>query len=366
MKRTFKFSLVTILFFTGLIIACNRKKQDMIGPAYVAAPEGFEIIDFTSSSVPPATVNFITTKVTFNATFSSSVTWFLTIVGQQSGAVYEVSGTGSSINSVLWGGSHTGLFFFRSGESVTATVSAFGSSVTKSLTVNIGTRANFNTCQGGNYPRNADFETPVQVLPPSGNWASFNYPAGQIVNVVQGITGVDDDSTQFPYDRNGQRIPAVQGKNYYFIKGLGDTPSFVSGLLYNRVIGADSIKTRDPDELWFNVLVYGTGDPNAMMDIEFQEADLPGNNFYDPTLDDAWIYHLDLKHVGWKMFSIKYSELVRSNNPDLGGRGNQIREPHRLRQFAFVLLKKNNPNAPVEVFFDYPIFTIGGPFKPCK
>lgn len=366
MKRMFKFSLVIILVLLVVVIACNRKKQELIGPSYVAAPEGLVVTSFTSSSVPPAAVNFVLTKVTFNASFTGTVTWILTIVGQQSGAVYEVSGTGNGFTNLVWGGSHTGLFFFRTGETVTATLSFYGSSLKESLDVKIGTKANFNTCQSGNYPKNADFETPVQVLPPSGNWASFNYPAGTIVNVDQGITGVDDDTTQFPIDRKGNRVPAVQGKNFYYIKGLGDSPSFVSGLLYNKVIGPDSIKTTDPNNLWFNVLIYGSGDINAGLDIEFQEADVPGNNVYDQTLDDAWVYHLELKHVGWKLFSIKYSDLSRSTNPELGGHGNNKKEPNRLRQFAFVLLKKQNPSSPVEVFFDYPIFTLGEPFKPCK
>ena len=360
MKRLFKFSLV-ILFMLGVVfIACNRKNPEVIGPSYVAASEGITV----SLNPVAASVNFILTpKLFFTANFSETATWILTIVGHKSGAVYRVSGTGNGFTNIPWGGSHSELLFFRTGETVTATVSFFGSSVTASRDIVINRVATFNSC--GIFPKNADFETPNLVLPPSGNWASFNYPAGTIVNVAQGITGLNDDSTQYPFDRFGNRVYAVQGVNYYYIKGLGDSPSFVSGLLYQSVT-ATPITSADPDDVWFNVYVYGTGDINAMVDMEFQEADLPGNNDYNAKLDDAWVYHLELKHTGWKLISFKYSDLMISNNPDLGGSGNKKMEPNRLRQFDFVLLKKTNPNAPVEMFIDYPIFTIGGPFKPCK
>ncbi|MDF2457514.1 MAG: hypothetical protein K0R51_3507, partial [Cytophagaceae bacterium] len=305
----------------------------------------------------------------FNASFTAStvpvtVSWVLTIVGPNSGAMYQVSGTGSSFTNIQWGGSHTGLFFFRTGETAKATLSFMGSSLTKTIDVLIKRQASFNTCDA-TYPRNADFEAPVQVLPPSGNWASFNYPKGQILNVDQGITGIDDDTTQFQFDRNGNRVPSVQGKNFYYIKGLGESASFVSGLMYESG-AATPVTSADPNDVWFNVYVYGSGDLNAGLDLEFHEADLPGDNAYDGKVDDSWNYHLELKHTGWKLISFKYADLTLSNNPDLGGHGNKKMEPNRFRHVAFVLLKKLNPNAPVEVFIDYPIFTYGAPFKPCK
>jgi hypothetical protein len=360
MKRLFKFSLVIVLALVAVVIACNRKNPELIGPSYIAAPEDLAITAFTTSAIPPTGVDFVFAKVTFNASFSANVTWFLTIVGQQSGAVYQVSGTGNGFTNIIWGGSHTSLFFFHTGETATATLSFMGSSLTSSKDILIKRQASFNTC--GTYPKNADFETPVQVLPPSGNWASFNYPAGTIVNVEQGITGID--STKFSGDRFGNKIPAVQGRNFYYIRGFGDSPSFVSGLMYLSG-AATPITSADPNNVWFNVYIYGSGDLNAGLDMEFHEADFLHVG-YDAKVDDSWIYHLELKHTGWKLFSFKYADLTISTNPDLGGHGNKIMEPNRFRQVAFVLLKKLNPNAPVEVFIDYPIFTYGAPFKPCK
>jgi len=367
MKRMFRFSLVIILVLLAVVIACNRKKQDLIGPSYVAAPEGLSATFSTAAPIPALGVDFVLTpKVNFNASFLASaapatVSWIVTIVGQQSGAMYQISGTVSSFTNIQWGGSHTGLFFFRTGETATATLSFMGSSYTKSVNILIKRQASFNTC--GTYPKNADFETPSQVLPPSGNWASFNYPVGTIVNVKQGISGVD--STNFRLDRLGNLITAVQGKNYYYMGGFGDSPSFVTGLEYLSM-ASTPITSADPNNVWFNVYVHGSGDINAGLDIEFHEADLPGDAGYTGKVDDSWIYHLELKHTGWKLLSFKYADLAISTNPDLGGHGNKIMEPNRLREVAFVLLKKLNPNAPVEVFIDYPIFTYGAPFKPCK
>lgn len=366
MKRMFKFSLAIILVLV-VVIACTRKNPEFIGPSYVDAPEGLLATFSTAAPVPLLGVDFgLNQKVNFNASFSASagpatVTWFLTIVGPQSGAIYQVSGTGSSFNNIQWGGSHTGLFFFHTGETATATLSFMGSPLKESLNVLIKRQASFNSC--GTYPKNADFETPNQVLPPSGNWASFNYPAGTIVNVRQGITGID--STNFRLDRLGNLITAVQGRNYYYMGGFGDSPSFVTGLEYLSM-ASTPITSADPNNVWFNVYVYGSGDINAGLDIEFHEADLPGDGGYTGKIDDSWIYHLELKHTGWKLLSFKYADLAISTNPDLGGHGNKIMESNRLREVAFVLLKKLKPNAPVEVFIDYPIFTYGAPFKPCK
>jgi hypothetical protein len=303
-------------------------------------------------------------QVTFNATFSAKVTWFFTIVGQQSGAVYQASGTSNGITNLVWKGSHTGLYAFRTGETVTATLSFMGSSLTQSIgNILIKKQASFNTC--GVYLLNGDFERPKLVYPSSGNWANFNQPAGTIVNVEQGVySDTSKVTTKFKYDRLGNEIHPVQGKNYYFIRGLGDGGTFVSGVAYTT--GATTpVTSPDPNNVWFNVYVYGTGDMNAGLDIEIHEAELP-REAYDGKLDDSWIYHLELKHTGWKLISFPYSDLAISTNPDLGGHGNKIMEPNRFREVAFVLLKKLNPNAPVEVFIDYPIFSYGGPFKPCK
>jgi hypothetical protein len=349
-----------------VMVACKREKPAFLGPAYIAAPAGFAVTSFTAT---PITVNFSsntatsnTTQVSFNATFTSSVSWTLTITGQQSGAVCVLKGISDGLTNIAWKGTNDGLTFFRKGETAIATLSFYGTSLAPTTTVTITDVRKYSSY--GTFPLAGDFEDTSKVLPRhthSGDiyspyWASFNFPTA-IANESQGI-----DSMAIDY--NGNPVPSVQGKKYYYIKGLGAQAQFVSGLQYFGALLPKLPAT--PDNIWVNMYIYGTGDANAAVDLEYQEDDLHSSPGYVSSADDAWVAHLVLNHTGWKLFSIKYSDLVVSSNVGFGDKGNHIQEPNRMVSFDLVLLKKSNPNTPVEVYFDFPIFTVGGPFDPSK
>ena len=339
MKLLSQFFLLLILFFS-----CKREEVNFLGPAYVSAPKGFHVTSFVASTL---NVDFSTGTVVFEANFSHSVTWILTITGQQSGAVKEFKGISDGFTNLLWTGSHDGVAFFRNGEVVNALLSFYGTSYTSALTVSINRVADYTTC--GLFPRYADFETPSRVKTP--NWSRFDV-------AEQGV-----DSMAVDY--NGNIVPSVQGKCYYYMRGLGQQSVFVDGIQY---IGAlTPALPKDADNVWVNVYIYGTGNTNTAVDLEYQEADFDGSSAgYSGTDDDAFVAHVNVNHKGWKLFSFRYSSLVPSANADFGGSGNKIHEPDRLKSFDIILLKKSDPNSPVEVYFDYPIITVGGPFKPCK
>ncbi len=338
------------------MVACKRDKVDFLGPAFITAPQGFDVPSFTAT---PSPVDFTSTSVLFNATFTHSVTWKLKVTGQTSGAVQEFSGIAKEINNLAWKGTHDGTTFFRKGETVKATLSFFGTTYTSSIDVVIVKPRNFTTY--GTFPLIGDFENPLLVEPQppaySPYWASFNYPT-PIPNVVQGVDSV-------AVDYNGNLVPSVEGKQYYFIKGKGNQSVFVSGIQYFGAV--NPILPATPDNIWVNMYIYGTGDPNAGVELEYQEADGDGTQAgYQGTDDDAFTAKFTLSHTGWKLFSFKYSSLTPSLNADFGGSGNHIHEPAKLASFDLVLVKKTNPNSPIEVYFDFPIITVGGPFNPSK
>jgi hypothetical protein len=349
MKALFKFSVLLIL-----LAGCQRDKADFIGPAYISVPAGFEVMSFTSSL---ASVDFTADSIKLNATFSSEVSWKLTITGQTSGAVYEASGIASGLNNFVWKGGNTGVTFFATGENAVATLSFYGTTMTSSLTLNVIKARNFTTY--GRFLPFGDFENPLKIND-ANHWHGFNNPP--IPNESQGV-----DSAAVDY--NGNVVLPVQGKNYYFIKGVGNQPSFVSGVSYDRSPTALFSNTlpADADNVWVNIYIYGTGDANTAVDLEYKEADATGKTVgYGDKEDDSFVAHLTLNHKGWKLFSFKYSDLVPSTNAGFGDKGNKIHEPNNLMIFDLVLLKKSNPDAPVEVYFDYPIVTVGGPFNPSK
>lgn len=346
MKHLFKFSVLLLV-----MVACSRDKKDFLGPAYISAPEGFGVTSFTTSA---ATVNFTSGTIQFNSTFTSAVTWVLTITGEQSGAVHQIKGISNGFTNLTWTGNHDEVYFFRSGETAVATLSFFGTTYTSSVSFQITTAPDYTTC--GRFANDADFENPAMITHANG-WHAFDDPT-PIPNVDQGVGTAEIDYT-------GKVVPSVQGTRYYYIRGLGNQNVFVSGIQNTDIIMP--LLPANPDSVWVNMFIYGTGDPNAGVELEYQEEDADGSAFgYQGTDDDAFVAKFTLEHTGWKLFSFKYSDLVPSLNLPFGGSGNHIHEPHRLQSFDLVLVKKTDPNSPIEVYFDYPIITVGGPFKPCK
>ena len=353
MKLLCKFSVLLMI-----LSACQREKVDVLGPAYISAPEGFTVTTFAASH---QAVDFSLDSVKFNAVFTNTVSWTLIVVGQQSGAVYETKGISNGLSDAVWKGTHSSVCFFRKGENAIATLSFYGTAYTSSITITVAKTRDFSTY--GQFPITGDFETPSKIEPKIGPpavyspyWAAFNFP-NPIPNVAQGV-----DSMAIDY--NGNPIPPVEGTRYYYIKGKGNQQVFVSGMQYYGALVPTLPAT--PDNIWVNIYLWGTGDANTGVEIEYQEDDKYTGPGYDGKKDDAFTAKLTLDHKGWKLFSFKYSDLAPSLNADFGGSGNKIHEPNRLKSFDLVVVKKNNPDSPIEVYFDYPIITVGGPFNPSK
>ncbi|MFN3406042.1 MAG: hypothetical protein ACK40G_18250 [Cytophagaceae bacterium] len=338
--------IYTILaFLLSGLISCKREKTDFIGPAYISAPEGFAVSNFTAS---PGSVNFATGNVMFNATFTHAVTWTLTITGKTSGAVRIIQGTSDKLENVKWTGTHDGVAFFRRNEVAVGVLSFFGTNLTaESNEVTLTGLQDFTTC--GFFPRFGDFESNIRANPPY--WNRFNVTD----------QGVSSNAVDF----NGKPVPSVQGNSYYYMRGLGNDRIFVDGIQY--IGGMPAGIPEDATKVWFNIYLYGTGDPNASVNLELQEADGTGATAgYQGEEDDGFVATVNLNHTGWKLFSFKYSTLLPSQSAAFGGSGNKKHEPHNLQHIVVALLKANNPDKPVEVYFDFPIITVGGPFKPCK
>lgn len=336
------------LLSTLLLLSCNRKDADYIGPAFVGVPDGFNVTGFSAT---PSPVDFTTDSVVFSATFSHKVSFILRIVGNQSGAVREFRGLADNlnINNANWKGFHDGLTYFRVGEDATATLSFFGTSDTYTTTISISVVRDFTSC--GTFPQDADFETPANIVGP--NWVPFN-SAG----ATQGVGATE-------VDYNGKTVTPVQGSNYYYIRGQGVQNEFVDGIRYDGPL--NPALPANPDNVWVNVYVYGTGDPNLQINFEMKEADFDGGTAgYQDNEDDSMVATIFADHSGWKLFSFKYSNLSPSLAASFGGSGNKIYEPDRVVGVQVGLLKAVDPNSPVEVYFDFPIITVGGPYVPSE
>lgn len=333
---------IIVLAAVAALGSCDIEDADYIGPAVISAPEDFEVTAFAASS---DSANFDSDAVDFAATFSDPVSWTLTIEGAASGAKKSFNGL-SDVVDITWQGGHDGTYFFRQGEAVTATLSFLGTDKAETLNLDLGATADLTI--GSVFPKSGNFEVDAEIDFPS--WARFNVTE----------QGVDSMAR----DRNGSLVKPVEGKGYYYIKGIGGDPVFVDGIQY---LGPWSDIPADPDSVYFNIFLYGSEDPNATLVIELQEEDEDGIKAgYQGQDDDAFVTEVNLTHKGWKMFTFRYSDLTPSVNADFGGSGNKTMEPDRMKGIVLVLLKIQDPSSEVEVFFDYPIITFGGPFNPSK
>ena len=77
--------------------------------------------------------------------------------------------------------------------------------------------------------------------------------------------------------------------------------------------------------------------PNSLFKLEFYEDD-DQNGFWSQSEEDMLFYEFLVDWNGWKMISVKYSDLEISSNPTSGGSGNKIREPNKISKVRTLLL----------------------------
>jgi hypothetical protein len=117
----------------------------------------------------------------------------------------------------------------------------------------------------------------------------------------------------------------------------------------------------NPDNVWFNVYVYGTGDSNTELYITMFEDE--GVLYGAKTTDDGLQVKIVPDHTGWKLFSYKYADIpFKTFNATTG---NNTREPHRIVLWDIALQTKE-AGQKGKVMLDLPIMTVGGPFDPSK
>ena len=334
--------VIGILSIVAVFTACNRK-DGFIGEEYKVAPEGFYVVSAVTASPDP--VDFTTQTVTIDATFSHTVSWAITIRGVQSGAIKKMSGLSQTLAASgknIWNGSHDGLYFFKSGEQAIIEVSFLGTSITTSDTITITTARNFSN---------------VGVVIGAFEGASLAPFGGPYIDAGEGIFGGLDNTI----------VPNLQGDKSVTFHGIDNNSSYYI-MNSNRVLTPAEIAqfSSDPDSVYLNVYVYGYGSqyPTARLNFSFAE-DENGSGAHQPATEDSYDFAINVTHTGWKLFSIKYSELAVSTAALFGGSGNKVKEPNRVKEVSFALID-GGPGNEAKLSFDFPIITFGAPFDPSK
>ena len=258
----------------------------------------------------------------FTASFSKIVDWSISIVGQNSGSTKIISGKSNSINeeNSSWNGGVTTLPFFQVENcSVVLSFSNHNDSIFKTLNI-----VSSKTYGNGQELLISDFENGFNP-----NFTSF-FQTTCSKSIETGGAG------------QKERYLSQEGTcDWDWLIGYIDYPT--SHWLQQGVLSAD------PNNVFFNMMIYGdstlspTNEANSLFKLEFYE-DENQDDYYNPNNEDRLDYEFHVDWNGWKMISIRYSDLILATDPSGGGTGgNAIREPNKIIKIRTLLLA--NPNS---------------------
>jgi hypothetical protein len=323
MNRSLLLPLLIVLFSS-----CNN--EDITGP---------EIINVTDSEFSAYNITVNSTTVDFengdevflNANFDQNKTVNITFTGLNSGAEKSFSLNSSELNkqNSLWLGGSSNSIGFQT-EECQVRVSFYGTSQMFLDTITLKTLQTYNFEGMLNSQLNG-FEDALEWPTYHTEWSSISSE----INVPQGLSCLKVDFTNkgytYIYEEN-QLDPAA-----YF-----DLP-------------------QTPQDIYFNVYVYGINDPNAQIIYEFLEDD-KNNLKWDRGQEDGVQMIIPLGHKGWQLFSMRYDKIPFSTFALGGGSGNKTHEPHKIKVISCGMESKTATSG--TTYLDFPIFTIGKPFKP--
>lgn len=340
-NRITKFFLVVLSGICMLSFSsCERDGITPVKEKFRNAPEGFSVNAFT---VPSSPVNLDLGPAAISADLSDEVTWTLILTGAESKAVKTFTGLSKDVN-IQWNGSHKDIYFFRAGEYIYANLSFLGSDL---IMLDSFMLSKTKVYDG------------LLLFQRTGFDKDFVWPAFSFMETGEASTVQHRVTTKSVQGTGSFYLSGSDVNNTYFINAVRDMADLPG------VVRFFDIPDINPDSIFFNVYVYGSGNPAAMGGIGVGE-DENENGFYEDGQfhsEDTWDFQFRVNWTGWKLVSAPYSSFQKNSNPLYGGTGNGVREPDKIRQITFNLLS-SPPANDVEIYYDFPIITIGKPFSP--
>lgn len=383
-----------IIFTIALAIASCKRPTQPIGPEYFSASSDFHLVGdgtFKSTATTKA-LDLTKVKGGFSAEFSEKVSWTVTLTGLTSGAVKTFTGVSDKIDpaTIAWNGGHEGIYFFRRLEKVVASLTVLGLDASFKDTVTLTQERNYLVkgkvvpilnFESLNFQYNF-FDGPTDY----GRDYTTTYPVRND-SLSDMMKASNNAKSTFIKGLNGDTIlgeRTVEGRNSYYMAGTdgtyrGSTQSdYFLGGAGTALSPTTMALDKDPKNVYFNIFIFGTGDKNSKLGVNFDEddgkVDATGKVVYDNVAnqqglaknyvldEDEYTCTFEVDWVGWRMVSINYSQLVLSGAGATALRGNKILEPHRVAKIGINLL--SNYHTKASVMFDYAVFTVGAPFNP--
>ncbi|MBX9852093.1 MAG: hypothetical protein K2X86_10075 [Cytophagaceae bacterium] len=305
---------ILLITISLAMFSCKHDNVEMIGPNVCGTSDNFAVT--TNLTVVNNPVSLAAGgQQQFMATFNEIATWKIIITGTISGAKKTLSGRGSAINAT-WDGSTDNVFFFRT------------EPVTTSLEI---------PCR-------------ESIAGPGFTISSMRTQSGTLITDFDGGgIGMGWGTTPLDVVQKSQADSAIfppQGTKYYHMKGT-DATNDQSIAMYTNSNGPVFGLNADPDRVYFNVFIYGTGLPNSRIDLRLMETD-----------GDQFTYAQNITWTGWKLISVKYADFENT----LPG-GNVLPNPDLCNRVRF-FLKSAFKGGSSEAIFDYAVFTLDTPFQP--
>lgn len=307
--------LIVISFFFALTFLACRKDKTIDGPSIEELYSSFKML--SSFKANKDSVDFSTgSTVGFSASFNKIVSWKITITGTSSKAKKIFSGQSKSIDAstTVWNGTTT-VFPLFAVENCIAKLTIDGVTDTFQVPVKIKNTRTINTSLVI-----ADFESGINPA-----WVKF----------VQ--TGANMD---FNIKSDTSK---VQGNNYLNMAGTVNWDWLIGLIDYPASAYSTSANTlnlsANPDAVYFNCLVYGVPNTN-MSKVLFQfKEDENADGVFNANTEDEYDFNIDVTWTGWKLVSIKYSDITTLvNGQPVTPKGNSLHNPNKIGKISMLHL----------------------------
>lgn len=352
--------------------------QEQVGPELVSASSDFDLnlqVKLFQGGVEKSFVNFkINEEAFFESTeFSETVSWNFYVRGLTSGALFSFSGTGEQLQQTdahwKYGESET-IQFFQRGEDFVGELHIAG----------LDTVFSTDTLIFAN-----DFDWNKKEVNGVKHIVVEQFEVNQNLQGL-GATSLDAKDKDVSLAVSG--FTRINGAKSLYMTGTDvDGNTWLGDINHERLLelaAAGSVELLpidsglDPDDLYFNIYVYGLpGAEGSAVEIKVYEFDDPNvttrdslriyaNNALNTfeadkqAISDAWIYDIKVEWEGWKLISVPYSAFRAANDMVKGGGGNRKKESWRISATAVSLLSYPKPGQTVSTYVDYFTMTING------
>jgi hypothetical protein len=324
---------ILLLFCLGLLLSSCRKDE--------AAYDGVSLNDLFSDfrmldsfRVDRDSINFASGQTAvFTARFNKPVSWTIEVVGQTSKAKKIITGQSREIDASTaeWNGSTTVFPMFKAERCIARLLindvadTFQTTTVIKTVKLNPGFTI-------------ADFEFGLNPA-----WTRF----------VQSGANMDFNVKSDTLAPQGSKYLKMAGTvNWDYLIGLIDFPATAFSASNTFPLASN------PDDVYFNCLIYGVPNTNeSLVLFQFKEDENGDGVYNNASTDDQYDYQITVNWEGWKLVTVKYSDLISlSNGQPTLPHGNALHNPDKIAKISMLHLA-NPANGYAHCKIDYILFT---------